>query len=345
MPRMGLVQRMLYIAGAGLSLFLAPSQDAGAQSVEQFYKSNNLTIMLGHPPGGSYDLYARLAANHLRKHLPGNPSIIVEHRPGGGGVRAVAYFYAQSPRTGAVIGLFPETIAHTQLLQPDIGRWNMTEMSYVGSFAGVNAAFVMRKDAPAKTIEEMRKVPMNVGCTGRTSQSYQSPAMLKNLGGFPFKIICGYPGSAESVFAMTKGEVDIVSSAWNAWRSSHPDEIAKGNFIPMIQVGLARNKELPNVPLMQELVDNPESKRMIEFASAGSAIGRALIAPPKVPEDRLAALRLAFDKLMQDPEFLSDAARIKAEIDPTPGVEVQRHSLGIMSAPKDIVEKAAKAMD
>jgi tripartite-type tricarboxylate transporter receptor subunit TctC len=326
-------------------LTAATLQPASAQTVEQFYQSKGMTIMLGHPPGGSYDLYARVAATHIKKFIPGNPNIIVENRPGGGGTRAVLQFYSQSARDGSVIGLFPESIAHSQIMQPEIGKWNVAEMSYIGSFASVNPALVRRKDAPAKTPEEMRRITSNVACSGKTTQSYQVAAILKNLAGFQFKIVCGYPGSAEYVLAMTRGEIDMVSSAWNQWRASHPKEIADGTFVPVIQTGLKRNHEIANVPLMQELVDDPVSKQVIEFYSAGSAIGRALIAPPQVPADRLAALRMAFDKLVKDPDFLRDAERIKAEIDPTPGVEVQKFALDILKTPKDIVDRANKAME
>jgi len=329
---------------AGLLLLVA-THPAAAQTVEQFYQGKTMTIMLGHPPGGSYDFYARLAANHIKRHIPGNPNIIVEHRPGGGGIRAVTQFYAQSARDGTVIGLFPEAIAHAQVMQPEISKWDMAEMAYIGSISSVNPVMVRRKEAPAKTIEEMKKISSNVGCSGRTSQSYQVPAILKNLGGFQFKIVCGYPGSAEYVIALHRGEIDMVSSAWNQWRSSHPGEIADGVFIPVIQSGLRRNREIPGVPLMQEIVDDPTSKKIIEFYSAASAIGRALITPPKVPADRLAALRDAFDKLMKDPEFLREAERIKAEIDPTPGAELQKYVLDIVNAPKDLIDRANKAME
>src|SRR5262245_7161188 len=316
-----------------------------AQTVEQFYQGRTLTIMLGHPPGGSYDLYARLAANHIKKYIPGNPNIIVEHRPGGGGVRATIFFYSQSPRDGSVISLFPESLAHSQIMQPEIGKWNVAEMAYVGSMSGVNPAFVRRRDAPAKTIADMKRISLNVGCSGKTTQSYQVAAIMKNLAGMQFKIVCGYPGSAEYVLALNRGEIDMVSSAWNQWRSVHPNEIADGTFVPVIQTGLKRNREISNVPLMQDLVDDPTSKRVIEFYSAGSAIGRALLAPPGVPADRLAALRQAFDKMVVDPDFLREAERVKAEIDPTPGAEVQKYANDILTAPKDIVDRANKAME
>jgi tripartite-type tricarboxylate transporter receptor subunit TctC len=335
LPRLGLL-------AAVLSLALAP---ASAQTVEQFYRGKMMTIMLGHPPGGSYDLYARLAANHLKRYIPGNPNIIVEHRPGGGGIRAVTQFYAQSPRDGTVMGLFPESIAHSQVMQPELSKWNLAEMAYVGSIASVNPALVRRKDAPAKTIEDMKRVASSVACSGRTSQSYQIPAILRNLGGFQFKIVCGYPGSAEYVIALNRGEIDMVSSAWNQWRSVHAGEIRDGVFVPVIQSGLRRNREIPDVPLMQEIVDDPTAKTIIEFYSAASAIGRALITPPNIPADRLVALRAAFDKLVIDADFLREAERAKAEVDPTPGADLQKFVTTILTTPKDIVDRANKAME
>jgi tripartite-type tricarboxylate transporter receptor subunit TctC len=334
-PRLGLLAAASWLA-------IAP---ASAQTVEQFYRGKMLTIMLGHPPGGSYDLYARLAANHMKRYIPGNPNIIVEHRPGGGGIRAVTQFYAQSPRDGTVMGLFPESIAHSQVMQPELSKWNLAEMAYVGSIASVNPALVRRKDAPAKTIDEMKRISSSVACSGRTSQSYQIPAILRNLGGFQFKIVCGYPGSAEYVIALNRGEIDMVSSAWNQWRSVHAGEIRDGLFVPVIQSGLRRNHEIPDVPLMQDVVDDPAAKTIIEFYSAASAIGRALITPPNIPADRLAALRSAFDKLVVDPDFLREAERAKAEVDPTPGAELQKFVNAIIQAPKDVIDRANKAME
>lgn len=329
-------------AGVGLLLAAAP---ASAQSVEQFYKGKTMRIVLGHPPGGSYDLYARLAADFMSRFIPGNPNIIVEHRPGGGGIRAVAYFYAQAPRDGTAMGLFPETIGNTQILQPDVGNWKLQEMTYIGSFVGSNAAFVVRKGAPATTIDGLRKTQINVGCSGRNSQSYQYPATMKSLGGFQFNLICGYPGSAEIILALTRGEVDMFSASWHAWRASHRKDMEDGNLIPVMQGGLKRVADLPNVPLMQEVVSDPQAKKVIEFIVAGSAIGRALIVPPQVPADRIAALRTAFDRMVVDPQFVAEAAKRNADLEPTSGAEVQAVALAIVNAPKEIVDLATKAVD
>src|SRR3954467_2296541 len=150
------LMRSLLIAAlmSALGIVMTP---AAAQSPAEFYKGKTITIMLGHPPGGSYDLYARLAADHMKRFIPGNPNIIVQHRPGGGGIRAVTQFYAQSPRDGTVMGLFPESIVHSQVMQPELSKWDLAEMAYVGSIASVNPVLVRRKDAPAKTIDDMKR--------------------------------------------------------------------------------------------------------------------------------------------------------------------------------------------
>ena len=168
--------------------------------------------------------------------------------------------------------------------------------------------------------------------------------MLKSLDGFQFEIICGYKGSQESILAMERAEVDYVSSAWNSWRATHKGPIEKGEMIVAIQAGLKREKELQNVPLMQELVSDPQKKKVIEFASAGAAIGRAFLTPPNTPADKLAALRKAFEDMVADKDFLADAARRQLVIDSDPGAAIDKIALDIASAPKDLIDAAATAM-
>jgi tripartite-type tricarboxylate transporter receptor subunit TctC len=331
-----------YVAWVAAVWCAAAPHPASAQTSEEFYKGKTITITLGQPPGGSYDFYARLAADHLRRFIPGNPNLILQHRPGGGGIAAVRWFYAQAPRDGTAMGLFSESIAHTQLLTPDLGRWKVEEMSYVGSMAPSNGAMVVRKGAPATTAAAMRTIPVTVGCSGVNSTSYQYPAALKALGGFKFNIVCGYGGSAEIKLAMKRGEADLYNASWHAWRLN--PGIKDGSFIPAIQGGLKRTRELTNVPLTQDLVSDSHAKRILEFISAGSAIGRALIAAPNVPPDRIAALRDAFDLMVKDETFLADAAKRNLDIEPTPGVVLQGYSSAIAHAPQDVVEGATRAM-
>jgi tripartite-type tricarboxylate transporter receptor subunit TctC len=228
-------------------------------------------------------------------------------------------------------------------MEPDVGKWNVKDLRYIGSFASANSVFMRRKDSPSKTPQDMREKETIVGCTGTTAQSYQYPALLKAIGGFKFKMICGYPGAGEYSIALERGEIDLVSSAWNSWRVTHSGKLRDGDLVAVIQTGLKRNHELPNVPLMQELVDDPVAKKVIEFASAGAMIGRALVAPPGLPDERVAYLRGLFDKMVADPAMKEMAAKRNLELDPTPGDVVQGYSDAIVKTPPDVVEKAAQA--
>ena len=333
------------VVSSALSAAIAVMATAAqAQSVESFYKGREVTILIGHPPGGSYDLYAQLAAPYLKKYIPGNPTVIVQSMPGGAASKAATFLYARGPKDGSMIALFPETIAYVQLMDPAQGRWDVTKMSYIGSFAPVNTAFMALGKSRIKSAQDLNAGKVNVGCSGRASQSFQYPAALKEIAKLPLNIICGYDGSSAYTLALLRGEVDLVSKAWNAWRAEDKDNIDNGTLVPVLQGGLKRTPELPNVPLMQEITDDPTAKEVLAFVSAGAAIGRALLAPQGVPPDRLAALRTAFDKMVVDPEFLAEAAKRHAYIEPVAGPEVQKASDAIVHTPKAIVDLAAKAM-
>jgi len=329
--------------GALFCALIAAAPAAAQESPEAFFKDKTIRVLVGHPPGGSYDFYARLAADMLKAHLPGVKAVIVENKPGGGGLVATSWFYAQAPHDGTELGLLPETIGNTQLMEPEVGKWDVRKLNYIGSFASANSAFVRRRNSPSQTVDDMRRKETIAGCTGTNAQSYQYPALLNALGGFKFKMICGYPGASEYTVALERGEIDLVSSAWNSWRVTHKTQIEKGDLVPVIQVGLKRNRELPDVPLMQELVSDPKAKQVIEFASAGALIGRALVAPPGVPADRIAFLRDVFDKMVQDPAMIEMADKRALELDPSPGKVAQQYSDAIAETPSDVVAKAVAA--
>jgi tripartite-type tricarboxylate transporter receptor subunit TctC len=331
-PGWRLLSGAVLAAGALLACASARAQDGAAA----FYGGRTVPIIIGYPPGGSYDIYARLAAAHMGKYIPGHPNLIVQNKPGGIGV--MRSFYETAPKDGSTFGIFPETIAIVQLTHPEIGKWNVQNLSYLGSFANVNAVFMVRKGAPATTVQELKTTSINVGCNTPVGVSYINPAIMQKFGGLRFKIICGYPGTASLPIALARGEIDMVTGSWTAWKNR--PEVTGGEVMPIIQSGLARHKELPDVPLMQEVISDPTGKKVAEFMSAGSAIGRALITPPGVPPERIAALRNAFDQLVKDPEFLRQAAEAGAELDPKSGSETQAISSAILATPPDVVTSA-----
>jgi tripartite-type tricarboxylate transporter receptor subunit TctC len=322
-------------------LMLSFSPTAKAESsVESFYRGKTISIITPYPPDGSYDRYSRLAAQYMGKYIPGSPTIIVQNKSGVAGT--LRSFVSSSADDGTAMGLFPETIAILQVTDPARAPWDVRELTYVGSFANVNTAFLLRKNARAKTIEDFKTIETNVGCNSPIGQSYNFPKLLNNLVGYKFKIICGYKGNAGMLVALERGEIDLTSGNWAGWENRAG--VKDGTFKVVIQSGLKRHPDLSTVPLMQDLVPDPIDKKVIEFWSAGSGIGRGLLVRKAVPKDRVAALRFAFDKAMRDPDLLAATAKTNLEIDPTPGSEVQRISLAILDAPKDIVKLAIKAV-
>jgi len=331
----------------GLAALIAGSLSSGsarADSAADFYKGRTLTILLGHPPGGSYDLYAQLAALHLGKYIPGHPNVIVEHRPGGGGGLAAAYLFSKAPTDGSLIALLPENLAGVQLLDPKRGRWDMRKVNYIGSFSDSNSAYGVRKDAPATTIEAMKTTTVNVGCTARTSASAQTPVVAKNLAGMKFNMICGYRGSAAYMLALARGEIDMIVMNWATWNAKLLDQVKAGEYKLIAQTGLERNADLPDVPLIQEVVGDAKVGAVLRFLAGGDPIGRALFGAPGVPQDRMAALRAAFDQMVKDPAFVADAKKRHALLSPKPGAKLDKYAEAILKTPPEVVELARTGM-
>jgi tripartite-type tricarboxylate transporter receptor subunit TctC len=343
---MGITRQSHWSVAAAAALAMGLSSAALAQdSVEEFYSNNDLTILLGHPPGGSYDLYGQLAAAHLGRFLPGNPNVIVQHMPGGGGARGAAHFLNNVEGDGSMVAILPDTLAHIQLLDPERGNWDVSKVEYIGRFAPTNSAFAVGKHAQAQSIEEMKDIETTVSCTGVSARSAQMPVMLNKLGGYNFKLVCGYPGSKDATLAILRGEADVTSKAWASFRSGDAAEIEAGNMTIFLQAGLERDPELPDVPLMQEVVDDERAQRIIRFVSAGAPIGRSMMAAPGTPPEFVAALREAFQEMIQDEDFLADAKQRNALIVPATGEEVQAVNVEIFETPQDIIDEAKAAMD
>jgi tripartite-type tricarboxylate transporter receptor subunit TctC len=334
---------MMIAAGASMGVITA-SSPATAGSVEDLYKGRDLTILLGHPPGGSYDLYGQLAAAHIGQYIPGKPNVIVQHMPGGGGRKAAANYLNNVAADGLTIALLPDTLAHIQLLTPKRAKWDASKIRYIGRFAPANAAFAVRKGAPATTIEGMRKIELIVACTGKSARSAQMPATLRNVAGMKFKLICGYKGSKKATLAILRGEADVVSKNWASFKSGDAAELKAGNIKIVLQAGLQRDPDLPDVPLLQEIVDDPHAKKVLRFVSSGAPIGRSLMAKPGVPDDVVMALRAAFQKMIKDDAFLADAAKRKAIINPATGEEVEAVNREIFQVDASLIKAAQAAI-
>jgi len=317
---------------------------AKADAVSDFYKDKTVKILVGYPPGGSYAAYALLASRHIRNFIPGKPRVIMQNMPGAGSLVAANYFYNVAPKDGSMIGMFADTLAVSQMLFPKKAKFNAADMPYIGSFTPINPVLMVRSDAGVKEFKDVLSKKIVVGCTGAGSQSYIMPRAMMSQLGAQFQLICGYRGSKAQTLALIRGEIDAQSSAWASWRIRYMDAIKKGELIPLVQVGVKRESELPNLPLMHELTDDSDKKQILKFLSIGGGIGRAFNAPKGIDSEKLAALRAAFTAMTKDPKFLSDAAKQRANIDPTSGAELDKLTAEALATPKNLIAVASDAM-
>ncbi len=326
---------------AATALTVTPAK---ADKIADFYKGRDITFIVGFSTGGSYGVYSRLVAKYMGKYTPGNPTYITQHMSGGGGIKAANFLYNRAPKDGTFLGFLSDSLAVGQILFPKKAKFDATKMRYIGGITPVNPVVMVHKRHKVRTIQDVRKTELIIACSGRGSQTYIMPKAMIELLGMKFRHICGYKGSAPQSLALARGDVDAQSSAWASWRIRHMDDINNGTLIPLVQIGLKRERELPNVPLMQDLTNDKENKMILEFLSVGGAVGRSVIAPPGVSSDLVKALRVAFNKTMKDPGLLADAKKSRANIQPTTGEALDALTKKVLSTDKGLQRKARNIM-
>lgn len=314
-----------------------------AQTMEETYAGQTLTILIGHPPGGSYDLYAQLAAEFMGAHIPGNPDIIVQHQPGGGGRSAAAAFINTSEPDGMTVAVLPDSLGHIQFLRPDAASWDAADFRYIGRFATANVAFAVRT-ALATTAEEMRGQEIIVACTGRNARAAQQAAALMNAADFTFRLICGYDGSQATTLAALREEADMFSQNYASFVSD-PADLGDGALTIVVQTGLERHPQMADIPLMQELTDDPDNQAVLRFLGASAPIGRSMMVHPDTPEPIIEGLQAAFAAMIEDPAFLAAAEQRSAEIEPATGAEMEAIMAEIMSATPELIANVTAAID
>jgi tripartite-type tricarboxylate transporter receptor subunit TctC len=316
---------------------------------EPFYKGKTLRVIVGTTPGALYDQWARLIASHIVKHIPGNPQVMVQNMPGAGHQIAANYLYNVAKPDGlTVIGSIIPALYLDQLVgRPEV-KYDWGKFLFVGSPVNGDSQMMMRADAPFKTIEDMRtaKEPAKCGGTGTSGTEFLLSRLLEET--FPpLKInsVVGYPGGPEIDVAIERGEIQCRSFTIEAFFAREPYRTwRKTGFVRnIIQTGATRDRRLPDVPTMSEVMDQqrtPDSaRRLARVVLASGALGRPMLAPPGVPPERLKILREAFLKTMKDPEFMAEIEKRNYELDPTPGEKLEAIVKDVMSQPPAITEK------
>jgi tripartite-type tricarboxylate transporter receptor subunit TctC len=288
-------------------------------------------------------LYSQLLARHLPKFIPGNPTLVPSYMPGAGGIKATNYLYNVAAKDGSVIGIPPDTLVLSNVLTPDKVKYKSSDFRWIGAVVRANNVLVMRSDA-AKTMEDIARKHTVVGGAGPGSPSIMMPLLLKWMTGGDMKVVAGYKGSGDIMIAIERGELQGAVFGWTSWKSLRGNWLKSGWAVPIVQFGVEKEADLPAIPLAHEIAKTPEARKVVAFMSSSGAIGRSYVMPPKAPDDRLAALRAAFDRMVKDPEFLADAEKRKAEVIPATGAWVQEKVGDAMKIDAALAETARKAV-
>jgi tripartite-type tricarboxylate transporter receptor subunit TctC len=323
-------------------LSVAPAM---ADAVADFYRGKTITITAATGAGSAYGLHGRLLAEHMQKHIPGNPSVIMQFMPGAGGATMANHTYNVAPKDGTHLGFPLKYISVNQALGLKGLRYDAREFGYVGSLGPINSAVIFwRATSPAGTLEEAKRKEVVMGSTGRSSETFITPTLMNNLLGTTFKIVTGYDGMAGISLAMERGEVHGRAGSWDSLKSSNASWLKEDRIAIVALSGLERNWDLPDVPTLIELADNDADKEVLRFFGEGNAMGWLIITPPGVPQDRVSALRLAFDKTMQDPAYREAAKGHQLDIVPMKGAELEGLARKTAGASADFIARVKKAM-
>ncbi len=311
------------IAASGLGY-----SSASAQSVEDFYKSHVLTIVVSSGPGGGYDVYSRLLARFLPAHLPGNPHIVIQNMPGADGLTAINYVNNSAPRDGSLIADTYSTMPFYILLNGANARYDAQKINWLGSISKMLSICVAWGGSSFKTLDDAMQRSMRIAATGPLGWRSVLPHLFNLVAGSKFDVVTGY-GSGEDYLAVERGEVEGSCTTYDTLLASKSDWITKRQITFLAQFGDEPAPELKDVPLGLNRIENPEDRAAMELILAQQQTGRPYLAPPNVPADRVAALRSAFDATMVDPRFLAAAQQANLWLAPT------------SSAPMEAVIRAA----
>ena len=329
------------LAAAALAA-LAIIPGARAETVEEFYKKTQLSVYVGSGAGGGFDEIARVFSLHFARHLPGQPTPIVKNMPGAGGLLNVNFMYAQAPRDGSAIAAPFNTVFLLPLFGDPAAKFDARKFTWIGSLDKQTGTCVVWHTSDIKTLADASKRDVQVGATGVNATPAIFSNLMNTLFGTRFKVISGYTTN-EMRFALERGETEgICGLAWQTYKAVQPGWIENKQIRPIAQMGLVKNKDLPDTPLAIDLLKDPADRKVFELVVLPQEFGRPFIAPPGIPADRAAAMIKAFSETLTDPAFLADAAKIRLSLDPLTGEEIMRLLDEAHGAPKDVIERAAK---
>jgi tripartite-type tricarboxylate transporter receptor subunit TctC len=318
----GNMKRILIVLAAAFASF-AVTAAACADPIADFYRSRQIVLIIGGGPGDGYDTYGRLLARHMANHIPGNPNIVVQNEPGAGSLTAVNNIYNVAPKDGTVFATAQRFITIMPLLGMGGVRFDANKLSYIGSMGKETTICYAWAGSGFSKLEDMKTRQMITGTMGRGTELTNFTQTLSRTLGLKIKVVAGYDSSAQINLAVERGELQgRCGVSFDSIQLTHQDWIDQKKIDVLVQIGLSRIPELKDTPFLIDLIKDPKDKEAVELLLAPTEASRPFFAPPGVPEDRLRALRAAFDATMTDPDFLADAKKTRLQISPVSGGDV-----------------------
>ncbi len=328
-------------------LAILPVAQAVAQSVppDDFYKGKTVQMLIGFQAGTGYDTYARALARHLGRHLPGNPTVVPQNMTGAGGLVAANHLYNLAPKDGTVIGIFNRSTILDPLFESPEAKFNAQKYFWIGSMGPEVSVCISWSKSPFKTWEDLLQREFIAAATSFSADTGVYPTLFNTVLGTRMKVITGYRGGPEMSQAIESGEAHgRCGWSWTAVKSTKPDWLTNKSIHILLQAGLKKSADLPDVPLVTELAKNERQRQILTLAFGPQEIAWPFVGPPGLAPVRQAMLRKAFDDALRDPDLLAEARKLSLDIDPTPGAEVEKIVNTLYASPPDIVAEVRAIM-
>jgi len=311
-------------------------------TTHDFYKGKTIRLIVGLPPGGGYDLYSRVIARHMGKHIPGNPTIIVENMTGAGSVIAANYIYKAAKPDGLTIGHILGGLFLQQLLGNPGIEFDGRKFEYIGVPAQDNFMIGLSKATGITSFEKWMasKKRVKLGGVAPGGATDDVPKVLAATLGLPIQIVTGYKGTGPIRLAFDSGEVDGVCNAWESFKATWRKQLDSGEVVIVLQATVKAHPEVPNVPVAFDLAKTEEARKLIQVVTrVHGPSTRPYLLPPGTPKERVQILRKAYMSTMNDPEFLADAKKAKLDINPDDGAGLEQNVREIFNLEPSLVAK------
>ena len=291
---------------------------AAAQTPEQFYKGRTLTLILGFPPGGGFDVNLRVLSRHIGKFIPGHPTVVMTNMPGAGSLTAANYLAASAPADGTALGMFSSSAAMEPILGNASATFDPLRFNWIGSMSqDVAYCGLWQKPGVPTNFEQMFTTETLIGAGGTAALTYQHPMVIKNTLGAKIKVVNGYAGTRDINLAMNRGEVNgtcglFTSSILSQW----PNEVKSGQMKLVVQMGATKSDVFGQIPSVFDYAKTDEQKSILDIVFGQLLFARPVVAPPGVPADRVMVLRKAFFDTLADPDFRTEAHKLGVDVEP-----------------------------